>query len=811
MINQPNGSKIFTPQGATHSVSLNSLITTTELDSSIKSLKNGKASSLDMINNEIIKSLDTNHKLIMLNLFNACFSRGIYPWNVSIISPLHKKGNKSDPDNYRAVAVSSVIGKLFSTILLERLIHFRSENCPDPPNQLGFTKKAQTYDHILTMKTVASKYKLLGKPVYAVFVDFKKAFDSVCRQALFLKLAKNGITGNFYNVLKNMYSNSYAYIKLSGHLSKRFQIRKGTEQGHPLSPDLFKVFLSDMSCLLDFPNCPVLSNMIVSHLLWADDLILLSLDQETTQKQLDILGKFCNEWGIEINELKTKAVIFGKKTLKQDVQNIRFTLNGSDLEVVDSYCYLGFELHQSGQVQIAQQNLKTKAMRAFFGLKRVVMRSKLSFKALLTLFDSLIKPILLYGAPIWTPTSTINKSLCKTINSTEATATNLLKKISASLQERVHISYLKWALGVHRKASNVGVWGETGRIPLIYQSIRLTLNYFKRLNTKSKSNSFVAAALKEQKLLNLPWYRYIKPLLELDEIYKLDHVTAHRILNTTSTNKAAHNPIPISDHKLLKDSIINQSNVSQSIKPLYSKKYRIPKIIESLTNQFKKCWQYQKSTSSKLSFYHSIKHTFNREPYLYLCKGFSRRYSTTKLRISAHDLHIEKGRYSNTPREQRICAWCQISLGVETIEDESHVLYVCDLYSKQRSKLVKNLSQMPLIEMSTEITDSSNINETNLKDYFMEILSPYSTVIPQNHQSLHIHCHRSLNIQPSTPQYTQFQERRSYAVNCACTYFLRCSEERNSFTEDIRQRNSNARTLNNLTINLVRTSQSFHN
>jgi len=101
---------------------------------------------------------------------------------------------------------------------------------------------------------------------------------------------------------------------------------------------------------------------------YCGDLILLSLDQETTQKQLNILGNFCNEWGIEINELKTQAVIFGKKTLKQDVQNIKFTLNGSDLEIVDSYCYLGFELHQSGQVQIAQQNLKTKAMRAFFGL-----------------------------------------------------------------------------------------------------------------------------------------------------------------------------------------------------------------------------------------------------------------------------------------------------------------------------------------------------------------------------------------------------------------------------------------------------------
>ena len=118
---------------------------------------------------------------------------------------------------------------------------------------------------------------------------------------------------------------------------------------------------------------------------------------------------------------------------------------------------------------------------------------------------------------------------------------------------------------------------------------------------------------------------------------------------------------------------------------------------------------------------------------------------------------------------------------------------------------------MPLIETSTRITDPININETNLKDYLMEILSPYSTVIPQNHQSHHIHCHRSLNIQPNTQQYIQFQERRSYAVNCACTFFLRCSEERNSFTADIRQRNSNARSVNQLNINLVRTSRITQN
>ena len=73
----------------------------------------------------------------------------------------------------------------------------------------------------------------------AIFVDFRKAFDSVCREALFYKVAKQGITGNIFNILKHMYTNSTGQIKLSGHLSKKFDINKGTEQGHPLSPDFF--------------------------------------------------------------------------------------------------------------------------------------------------------------------------------------------------------------------------------------------------------------------------------------------------------------------------------------------------------------------------------------------------------------------------------------------------------------------------------------------------------------------------------------------------------------------------------------------
>ena len=373
-----------------------------EISSVLSQLKTGKSSSDDMICNEILKALSTTNLKLLHRTFNHCLNTGTYPWNNNIITPLHKKGCKSDPDNYRAVAVSSTIGKLFSTILLNRINQYKNTNKPDPINQLGFSKGAQTYDHILTFNTIISKYKKQKIPVYAVFVDFRKAFDSVCREALFVKLAKLGITGKIYDVLKHMYENSTGQIKLSGFVSEPFDIKKGTEQGHPQSPDLFKIYLRDLSPELDHENCPKLMNQLISHLLWADDLILLALDPVTLQKQLDTLNDFCVQWGIEINPDKTKLMNFSSPP----GHGIPFSrkIGTYSIKEVESYCYLGVEIHNSGSFSVARTQLKKKAMRALYSMKNTVNKSKLSTRSLTTLFDSLIKPIVLHGAPIYTLT-----------------------------------------------------------------------------------------------------------------------------------------------------------------------------------------------------------------------------------------------------------------------------------------------------------------------------------------------------------------------------------------------------------------------
>ena len=164
---------------------LNRMISMDELGTAIKRLHNNKSGSIDLISNEMLKCSKKGMRSLLLKLFNACLEHGTYPWNCSLTTPLHKKGDKQNPDNYRAITIGSCLGKLFSSLLLQRLLDFRNEVCPDYPNQLGFRAGAQCSDHILTLSTIIEKYVKRQKGrVFACFVDYRKAFDTVCRDAL---------------------------------------------------------------------------------------------------------------------------------------------------------------------------------------------------------------------------------------------------------------------------------------------------------------------------------------------------------------------------------------------------------------------------------------------------------------------------------------------------------------------------------------------------------------------------------------------------------------------------------------------------
>ena len=165
-LSRTNSSKSSSNDTAVPTAILNDPVCEDEVHRAIKGLKNGKAVGLDLIANEYLKNSDVQMEEIITKLFNACLDLEVYPWNTTVISPLHKKGDIYNPDNYRAIAIGSNLGKLFSTILLNRLLKFREAHCPDTINQLGFCQGAFDTHHDTDLHIFFVQFPPICEPIF---------------------------------------------------------------------------------------------------------------------------------------------------------------------------------------------------------------------------------------------------------------------------------------------------------------------------------------------------------------------------------------------------------------------------------------------------------------------------------------------------------------------------------------------------------------------------------------------------------------------------------------------------------------------
>ena len=642
---------------------LNSEITMDELCKHIKKLKRRKAAAEDRITNELLIYTSSQLREAICKVFNECLNHGVYPWNTALITPLHKKGDKTDPNNYRAIAVGSNLGKLFSSILLDRLISFRQIHCPDPTNQLGFVKDAQTNDHILALSTCLNKYVSGKRRLYACFIDYQKAFDTVCREALMLKLSRIGVRGKFFRCVSHMYRHSTAKVKLLNKISDAIEVLIGTEQGHPMSPELFKTYLIDLSKELNNTtglNLPELNGFKLSHLLWADDLVLVSLDKKTHQELIDRVHHFCQEWGLTVNIGKTAIMVFNKGG-KHLLESRTFKYGDMPIPSARSYCYLGITFNLSGTFTLATDELRKKGLKAYFALKRMIDLTALSPKTVFKLFDALIVPVLSYGSSIWLQNSQFAKALLR-----HTDRKTKLRQMVSDPMEKMHLKFLKWTLLVHSKCSNMTCYGDSGRYPLFIQLAKQATSYFNRLNTldAGDDDSLVRHAFAEQRDGKLEWYT-----------------------NMTKLQEVAGYTLGIS------------GDSRNQIRPTV--------IQERLRAYFDLMWREERFASNKLAFYNMVKNseTIRLEPFLDLPDYKERKY-LMQLRSSSHRFNNETGRYisaQESPKETSSPLWekrCKFCTSPEAkdflylpfaesifVEDELHALIGCPRYHELRMNL----------------------------------------------------------------------------------------------------------------------------
>ena len=147
-------------------------------------------------------------------------------------------------------------------------------------------------------------------------------------------------------------------------------------------------------------DAPYLISKKLGCLLFADDAILLSTSAEGLQRQLDNLEKYCEEWGLTVNTKKTKIMVFNSGGRPK---SLHLKYGTVQLECVSEYKYLGVLFTSSGVFTKATENLYHRGLKAFFKLRRQISHSNVKCSTYAHLFDTMVKPVLLYGSEIWAP------------------------------------------------------------------------------------------------------------------------------------------------------------------------------------------------------------------------------------------------------------------------------------------------------------------------------------------------------------------------------------------------------------------------
>ena len=444
-----------------------------------------------------------------------------------------------------------------------------------------------------------------------------------------------------FDIIKSIYDNTAYSIILNGKITPKYSSFKGIKQGDTLSTLLFNIYLNDLPEFLPKqPNDPVeIDNTLLNSLMFADDLVLLSTSYAGLQRCIDSLSDYCKKWNLKINHKKTKIVTFSKSG---KVEPNNHNIDGTNIEKATEYKYLGFVFTSNGSMTTGINRLAKQGQKAWFCIQRYLLACKhKTIHTWLKLFDVLVKPILLYACEAWGEATTYS------LNG----ASPLFKDSFEKLQLKI----CKQILGVHRKTMNIPVLAELGRFPLKISIDTHMIKYFIRLNNIPTERLVYKAykeTIKSGIVVKDKWLSHIKNIL--------DESGQSYIWTDQLNERNRRNP---SNHFA--------KNFSLRLKDIYSQNALSYLNKDDNTNR------------GKMQFLRQIKDTYQFEHYLNIENDLHRK-STTQLRLSAHKLAIETGRWHNVPRENRFCKHCDMN----AIETESHFLFECHNYSEGRKAMI---------------------------------------------------------------------------------------------------------------------------
>ena len=360
----------------------------------LKSLNKGRSTGPDCIPITFLSEYADSIAPYLAVIYNRSLDERSVPkdWKVAQVTPIFKKGNRSDPLNYRPISLTSICSRILEHILYSNIMSHLEANDLLTRSQHGFRKHRSCATQLALYSHEVMRAIDGGSQVDSVFLDFRKAFDTVPHKRLLIKLRAYGISSQLCDWIRDFLSERSQFVVIDGKSSSKTEVISGVPQGSVKGPLLFLVYINDLGDNLSSPLRLFADDAVIYRLVNSSD------DQFQLQSDLEKISDWCDKWQLTLN--KEKCEVMHMSTKRNPFQ-FDYMINHTVLKAVNSTKYLGITITNSFSWKDHIDNIVGKANQRLRFVGRTLRRCNKSTKE--TAYSTLVRPLLEYCCAVWDP------------------------------------------------------------------------------------------------------------------------------------------------------------------------------------------------------------------------------------------------------------------------------------------------------------------------------------------------------------------------------------------------------------------------